>query len=86
VPDFQDLSGQEGIDVELPAECLANPDSCGSLINENPTEFGDETSTVPYDQVYGDYRDAAYEALAEDYIPLGLKGFIRDYFTSLDPQ
>ena len=84
-PDLIDLSGFEGEDVELPAECIANPAECGGLLSENPTEFGDEQSIVPYEQVFGDYRNAANEALADDYIPLGLKGYIRDYFSSLEP-
>lgn len=85
VPPAVDLSGEEGIDVELPAECVANPENCGSLLNQNPTELGDESSTVSYDQVFGDYRDAAYEALDVDYIPLGMKDLVRDYFSSLEP-
>jgi hypothetical protein len=85
VPDFVDLSGETGVDIELPAECLANPADCGGLLSENPTDFTTEGSTIPYDQVFGNYRDAANEALQEDYIPLGLKGYIRDYFSSLEP-
>ncbi|MCA9928666.1 MAG: hypothetical protein KC419_09315, partial [Anaerolineales bacterium] len=85
VPELMDLSGTEGVDVELPAECVANPENCGALLNETPTEIGDESSVVPYEQVFGDYRDAANEALSDDYIPLGLKGYIRDYFSSLEP-
>ncbi|MEM7112322.1 MAG: hypothetical protein AAF614_07810 [Chloroflexota bacterium] len=85
VPDAVDLSTIEGEDVELPAECQANPDDCGGLLNETPTEFGDETSLVPYTDVFGDYQDAANEALSDDYIPLGLKGYVRDYFSSLEP-
>jgi hypothetical protein len=85
VPDFADLSDVAGEDVELPAECIANPSACGALLNERPTAFGDESSSVPYQQVFGDYRDAAYEALEEEYIPLGMKGYIRDYFSSLEP-
>lgn len=85
VPEMRDLSGFEGIEVELPAECLANPADCGALLNETPTEFGSETSIVPYTRVFGDYRNAANEALQDDYIPLGLKGYIRDYFSSLEP-
>lgn len=81
-PDLRDIAG---VDVELPAECLANPALCGGLISETPTEFSNQGSTVPYSQVFGDYRNAAYEALSGDYIPLGLKGFIRDYFSSLEP-
>lgn len=85
VPELRDLSGFAGVDVELPAECAANPADCGALLSETPTEFGDETSIVPYTQVFGDYRNAANEALQDDYIPLGLKGYIRDYFSSLEP-
>ncbi len=85
VPDFADLGDIAGEDVELPAECIANPAACGALLGESPTAFGDEASIVPYQQVFGDYRDAAYEALEDDYIPLGMKGYIRDYFSSLEP-
>lgn len=85
VPPYADLTSETGVDIELPAECLANPSECGGLLTENPTEFTDEGSGVPYSQVFGDYRSAAYEALSDDYIPLGLKGYVRDYFSSLEP-
>ncbi len=85
VPDYVDLSGVNGVDLELEANCLANPADCGSLLNETPTEFTNENSLVPYNQVFGDYRNAAYEALSDDYIPLGMKGYVRDYFSSLEP-
>jgi hypothetical protein len=85
VPDFADLSGVTGEDVELPAECVANPAACGALLDERATEFGDEISVVPYQRVFGEYRDAAYQALEDEYIPLGLKGYVRDYFSSLEP-
>ncbi len=85
VPEYVDLTGEAGEEIELPAECIANPADCGALINETNTEFGDESSVVPYDQVFGDYRDAAYTALDDGYIPLGLKGYIRDYFSLLEP-
>jgi hypothetical protein len=85
VPDAVDLSGIEGTDIELSAECLADPEACGPLIADRPTEFGEEGSLVPYEQVFGDYRDAANEALSSESIPLGLKGLVRDYFSSLEP-
>jgi hypothetical protein len=85
IPDPADLSGIEGTDIELPAECLANPETCGPLLEDRPAAFGEEGSVVPYEQVFGDYRDAANEALAGDYIPLSLKGLVRDYFSSLEP-
>ncbi len=85
VPDYAELGAEAGAEIELPAECVANPEACGALISETPTDFTDEQSLVPYDQVFGDYRNAAFEALEGDYIPLGLKGFIRDYFSTLEP-
>lgn len=85
VPDLIDLSQEPGVDIELPAECIANPAQCGQLLSQTPTQFTTQGSTVPYSQVFGDYRDAAYEALSDDYIPLGLKSYIRDYFSSLEP-
>ena len=85
VPALADLSGEEGLEVELPAECAGNPENCGFLISESPSNLTDEQSLVPYHQVFGDYRNAAYQALESDYIPLGLKGYVRDYFSSLEP-
>jgi len=85
VPDPLDLDAGVGIEVELPAECNGDPDGCGALINESAVEFGDEKSLVPYQQVFADYRDSAFEALEGDYVPLGLKGYVRDYFTTLEP-
>ncbi len=84
VPPLREFD-EEGIEIELPAECAANPADCGGLLSEAPTEFDEESSIVPYQQVFGDYRDAANEALQDDYIPLGLKGYVREYFTSLEP-
>jgi hypothetical protein len=85
VPDLVDLSGEAGVDIELPAECVVDPTGCGFLLSETPTGFEFEESVVPYDQVFGDYRQAAFQALEETTIPLGLKGYIRDYFSSLEP-
>lgn len=86
VPEFIDLSGEPGVEIELPAECVADPASCGLLLNQLPTDFGPENSQVPYTEVLGQYREAAYDALEDDYIPLGMKRYIRDYFSSLEPS
>jgi hypothetical protein len=85
VPDYVDLALEEGVGIQLPAECVTNTENCGQLINERPAGFTDEQSLVPYEQVFGDYRNAAYEALEGDYVPLGMKGLVRDYFSSLEP-
>jgi hypothetical protein len=51
-------------------------------------EFAENPSgeaRVPYNQVFSDYSDAANRALESDYIPLGLRDVVHDYFTSLEP-
>ncbi|MFO7537710.1 MAG: hypothetical protein R6X32_06580 [Chloroflexota bacterium] len=85
VPDWSDLSQFEGMDIELPAECRLNPLLCGDVLSQWPSHMRPQGSQVPYADVYGNYRDAANQALDEDYIPLGMRGFIRDYFSSLEP-
>lgn len=85
VPEPAELSDEDGIDVQLPAECQANPERCGALISESTAPLTEEQSLVPYNQVFGQYRSAAFEALEGEYIPLGLKGLVRDYFSSLEP-
>ncbi len=86
VPARPDLDG-EGQDLELEAQCLANPDACGPLGGQTPSGVGDDAggSMVPYDQVFGDYRDAAFEALDGGNIPVNLQNIIRDYFSALEP-
>jgi methyl-accepting chemotaxis protein len=42
-------------------------------------------SLVPYNQVFGEYRTEANRALESDYIPLGLRDVVKEYFTSLEP-
>ncbi len=85
VPEHIEFDANEGVKVELPAECAGDPDACGALVKESAVEFGVEKSLVPYQQVFADYRDTAFEALEGDYIPLTMKEYIREYFTSLEP-
>lgn len=40
---------------------------------------------VPYEEVYTDYAEQAGAALEGSYIPLGMKQYVRDYFSSLEP-
>ncbi len=42
-------------------------------------------AAVPYRRVYADYAAQAGTALEGSYIPLGLKQYVRDYFSSLEP-
>jgi hypothetical protein len=43
------------------------------------------SASVPYREVYADYAAQAGAALEGSYIPLGLKQYVRDYFSSLEP-
>ncbi|MDE2950836.1 MAG: hypothetical protein OXT68_08710 [Chloroflexota bacterium] len=42
-------------------------------------------SRVSYDTVFSEYQNSANRALESDYVPLGLRDVVRDYFTSLQP-
>lgn len=43
------------------------------------------TASVPYREVYAEYAAQAGVALEGSYIPLGMKQYVRDYFSSLEP-
>jgi hypothetical protein len=42
-------------------------------------------ASVPYREVYAEYAAGAGAALEESYIPLGMKQYVREYFSSLEP-
>ncbi len=51
-------------------------------------EFDDNPlgeSRVSYDTVFSEYQQAANRALESDYVPLGMRDVVREYFTSLEP-
>ncbi len=43
-------------------------------------------ANVPYREVYAEYAAQAGTALEGSYVPLGLKQYVRDYFSSLEPR
>jgi hypothetical protein len=43
-------------------------------------------ASVPYQEVYADYARAADEALQNGQVPSGLRDYVHDYFSSLDPR
>ncbi|MEM7343623.1 MAG: hypothetical protein AAF485_05235, partial [Chloroflexota bacterium] len=69
VPDQQGSDGQ-GVDI---GETGPNP-------NRQTGE-----ATVPYRDVYGQYRDQASTALDNEEIPIGMRDYIRQYFGALEP-
>jgi hypothetical protein len=89
VPSTLDLSSGLGIDLELPVQCLGNPETCGPPGEQLPGDPNNPArlrgSQVPYEQVFGRYRATVNEALSAGNIPLGLQGLVRDYFSALEP-
>jgi hypothetical protein len=76
----QRLGGDGGPEMELPPG-----DDPGELLRELPGEPEIGESTVPYNQVYALYRQAAGQALSDQRIPLALRETVRTYFSSLEP-
>lgn len=73
--------GNEGAQVQLPAAGgQGAPNPAGRL---NPGAGGN--ATVPYQQVYREYAQAADEAIQRGAVPPALRDYVRDYFSSLDP-
>jgi len=84
--EFDEIFVPETIDAEGTSNLLLEPETgdqpaIEGEFQENPTG----ETTVPYNQVFSDYANAANRALETDYVPLGMQDVIRDYFTSLEP-
>ena len=45
-----------------------------------------QRSADPYEQVYADFLNYAQTSLDRGYVPLSIKDYVRDYFSSLDPS
>jgi hypothetical protein len=62
-----------------------NPGGEQSSTTTNTDANNTGPAQVPYEQVYGQYKDEAGKALDSDYIPQGYKDLVRDYFTEIGP-
>jgi hypothetical protein len=40
---------------------------------------------MPYYEVFQSYLDSASQAIEQTYIPSGLKDYVREYFSNLEP-
>jgi hypothetical protein len=52
---------------------------------QNPLPGAPGEALVPYHQVYYDYLDAAHRIMERSAIPSGLRDYVRDYFSQLEP-
>jgi hypothetical protein len=46
----------------------------------------DNGALTPYQQVFTDFERYAQTSLDRGYVPLSVKDYVRDYFSSLDPS
>lgn len=71
-----------GSQVDLPG----TGDPGDQVIGQGPTgPQNNGNVTVPYNQVYGNYSDAARTAVDNGEVPADLRDIVRDYFSSLEP-
>lgn len=77
-PPFTSQAGDTNVELET-------DDSSASTIEGDFQENPDGESTIPYNQVFSTYADAANSALENGYVPLGVRDVVRDYFTSIEP-
>ena len=71
--------GQQVVLDDTKGEVAPNPNG-----PKNPAPDGQ--SSVAYQQVYGEYNKAADDALSNNEVPPDKRDYVRDYFSSLDPQ
>lgn len=76
------LGGSGGPQVNLPGTGDPNDQVVGQG-DTSPQNTGNVT--VPYNLVYGEYNQAAHDAIRSGNVPIGLRPVVRDYFSSLQP-
>lgn len=84
---FEEIYAPRRIGGQSSEEIILEPDASDLPVTEG--EFSENPtgeSIVSYDQVFNTYQDAVNRALESDYVPLGLRDVVRDYFTSLQPD
>ena len=84
---YEALYSPSGISGGGSEEIRLQTDASDTTLTEG--DFDDNPageSRVSYDTVFSDYQNAANRALESDYVPLGLRDVVREYFTSLEPK
>lgn len=56
----------------------------GQYEEQTQQTIGEKGEMLPYDQVYGNYKEEALNTLEDYDIPYGMKEIVKDYFTSLE--
>jgi len=75
------LGGEGGPSVQAPGDAVGSDGQTVDL-PDSPLALG---SVRPYDEVYGQYEEAARQALAREPLPPALQGLVQRYFTAVRP-
>lgn len=73
-------AGKGSYDAQLTG---TDSDQGQTSITEHRT-MGEAGTSVPYDTVYGQYRNEAMEALENSSVPYGMRELVSDYFATLE--
>lgn len=73
-------AGKDGYDAQLKG---TNSEEGQTTITEHRT-MGQAGTSVPYDTVYGQYRNEAMETLENSSVPYGMRELVSDYFATLE--
>ena len=78
------VNGSNGDPLFIPGQDT-NQGETQTKEQRDPLGGVNNPALVPYDEVYQSYRDAANQAVDQSYVPAGLKDYIREYFSQLEP-
>ena len=73
-------AGKDGYDAQLKG---TDSEEGQTTITEHRT-MGQAGTSVPYDTVYGQYRNEAMETLENSSVPYGMRELVSDYFAALE--
>ena len=73
-------AGKDGYDAQLKGR---DSEEGQTTITEHRT-MGQAGTSVPYDTVYGQYRNEAMETLENSSVPYGMRELVSDYFATLE--
>ncbi len=79
--DSQNIGGENG-EATL---TLEQDEQDAPIIEGDFIQNPNGQALVPYESVFSDYSNSARQALESDYIPMGMRDVIYDYFTSIEP-
>ena len=73
-------AGKDGYDAQLKG---TDSEEGQTTVTEHHT-MGQAGTSVPYDTVYGQYRNEAMETLENSSVPYGMRELVSDYFATLE--